>query len=154
MEHIWIAIWERNRQNYVDFMKDLSPEQLNTIPNGSKNNIIWHVGHILVTQQALLYSLSNLEMGVSKEQVFVFKTGSIPQTIVTPEQIRDVEDLLTSQVHQLKKDVVENKFTTYQPYTTVTGFTLTSFDAAGQFNNYHEGLHFGIIMQLRKSILR
>lgn len=154
MEHTWIFIWERNRQNYVDFIKNLSPEQLNTIPNGSKNNIIWHVGHILVTQQALLYRLSNLEMGVSNEQVLVFKTGSIPQAIVTPEQIRDVEDLLTSQVHQLKKDVAESKFTTYQPYTTVTGFTLTSFDAAGQFNNYHEGLHFGIIMQLRKSILR
>lgn len=38
-------------------------------------------------------------------------------------------------------------------YTVSTAnFTLKSIDDAMQFNNFHEGIHIGIILQLRKFV--
>jgi len=45
----------RTRTYLLDFIKDLSVEQLNEIPGRLNNNIIWNLGHTLVTQQHLCY---------------------------------------------------------------------------------------------------
>lgn len=35
---------------------------------------------------------------------------------------------------------------------TATGFDLTTLDDALEFNNYHEGLHLGMMMSVRKFV--
>ena len=44
-------------------------EQLNKIPEGFSNNLIWNAAHVIVTQQILVYKLSGLPVMVSEEMI-------------------------------------------------------------------------------------
>ena len=59
MESVF-KIWTSNRNLYLDFLEKYTLEQLNKIPEGFSNNLIWNIGHIIVAQQRLVYAASNL----------------------------------------------------------------------------------------------
>ena len=42
-------IWETSRRIYLKFLENYSLEQLNSIPAGMSNNLIWNMGHVLVS---------------------------------------------------------------------------------------------------------
>ena len=44
-----------SRQAFIQLIDSLSIEQLNKIPDGYNNNIIWNFGHIVVSTQTLCY---------------------------------------------------------------------------------------------------
>lgn len=141
-----------SRNVLLKFLEDLTLEQLNTIPNGFKNNIIWNIGHIVVVQQLLVYNLSGLPMMVSDELVTKYRKGSFPSGEIIQSDIDELKNLLFSTLEQTKKDFKSDIFKSYNEFTTMTGFTVTSAKNAMQFNNFHEGLHIGIIMQLKKFV--
>ncbi len=120
-----------------------------TIPPGFDNNIAWNLGHIIVTQQALLYRLSGLPLYVSKEQVAMFRTGTSPSDWSVKPDIAGLLIQLADHPQKLIEDFQTGKFQTYQPYTTSTGVTLNSFEDAVAFNGFHEGLHLGAILSLK-----
>jgi hypothetical protein len=49
----------KNRLLLSKFLEKFSIDQLNTVPKGYRNSIFWNVAHIVVTQQLLVYGLSN-----------------------------------------------------------------------------------------------
>lgn len=53
--------WNTSRNLYAAYFDNYSLEQLNKIPAGFNNNLIWNIGHIIVAQQSLIYQLSNLQ---------------------------------------------------------------------------------------------
>src|SRR5574343_108332 len=71
-------IWETNRHLYLKLINNYSLEQLNKIPDGFSNNLIWNLGHIIVAQQGLVYRLSGLPVNVSEEMTNTYKNGSKP----------------------------------------------------------------------------
>jgi DinB superfamily len=145
-------IWETNRQLYLNFLNKYSLEQLNKIPDGFSNNLIWNIGHIIVAQQGLVYRLSGLPSYVSDSMVETYKNGSKPTCKTTQEEVDELRVLLISLIKKTKTDFNEGKFTTYTEYTTSTGFNLNSTKEALEFNNYHEALHLGFMMNIRKFI--
>ncbi len=128
---------------------DLPEDAFFAIPPGFDNNIAWNLGHIIVTQQALLYRLSGLPLYVSREQVAMFRTGTFPADWSVKPDIASLLVQLADHPHQLVEDFQAGKFQTYQPYTTSTGVTLNSFEEAVAFNGFHEGLHLGAILSLK-----
>ncbi len=46
--------WQTGRQLYLAFLEKYSLEQLNYIPEGFSNNLIWNAGHIVASQQKLI----------------------------------------------------------------------------------------------------
>ncbi len=141
-----------SRNILLRFLENNSLEQLNTIPEGFSNNLIWNIGHIVVVQQMLVYKLSGLAMMVSDEMVEKFKKGSKPEHNVEQAALNEIKKLLFSTLEQTKKDFSENVFQNYAEFTTGIGFHLTSAKDAMEFNNYHEALHIGIMMQIKKFI--
>lgn len=127
-------------------------EQLNTIPEGFSNNLIWNIGHIIVVQQMLVYKLSGLPMMVTEEVVDKYKRGSKPAHSVTQEEVDNFKKLLWSTVEQTKKDFDNGVFKTFTEFTSLTGYTMKSAKDAMEFNNYHEAIHIGFMMQIRKFI--
>ncbi|MGL5113213.1 MAG: DinB family protein [Flavobacterium sp.] len=141
-----------SRKMAASFLENYSLAQLNAIPDGFSNTLFWNIAHIVVTQQLLVYKLSGLPMHVSDELVERYKKGSKPQHSVTEVEVALVKSLLFSTVEQTKSDYEKNLFQVYAEYPTSAGFTLHNVEEALQFNAFHEGLHLGIMMSIRKFI--
>jgi hypothetical protein len=112
-------------------------EQLNKIPEGFKNNLIWNIGHIVVVQQMLVYKLSGLPMMVSDELVEKYKKGSQPEQMATQADVAELQSLLFETINQTRTDFNQNLFVNYQEFTTMSGFTLKNAQDAMAFNYYH-----------------
>lgn len=145
-------IWETNRSLYLKLLENYSLEQLNKIPDGFSNNLVWNLGHIIVSQQGLVYRLSGLPITISEEMMQKYKNGSKPTETTTQEEVDELKTLLFSLLEQTKVDFAKGKFVTYTEYTTSIGFHLTSTTEAMEFNNYHEAIHLGFMMNIRKFI--
>ena len=141
-----------SRNILLTFLENHSLEQLNTIPEGFSNNLIWNIGHIVVVQQMLVYKLSGLPMMISDEMVEKFKKGTKPEHNTGQAEVNEIKTLLFSTLEQTKKDFSENVFQNYAEFTTGIGYQLTCAKDAIEFNNYHEALHVGIMMQIKKFI--
>jgi hypothetical protein len=141
-----------SRNVLLKFLENHTLEQLNKIPEGFSNNLIWNIGHIVVVQQMLVYRLSGLPMMVSDAMIAKYMKGTKPETDVTQEEVEEIESLLFATLEQSKKDFGNDIFKTYNEFTTSTGYTVTSAKDAMEFNNYHEGMHTGIMMQIKKFI--
>lgn len=141
-----------SRNTISKFFENYSLEQLNTIPEGFSNNLIWNIGHIVVVQQMLVYKLSGLPMIVSDEMVAKYMRGTKPESPVSQEEVEEIKRLLFSTLEKAEKDFAEEIFKEYQEFTTMSGFTVTNAQEAMTFNNYHEGVHTGIMMQIKKFV--
>lgn len=134
------------------YFENYTLEQLNTIPEGFSNNLIWNIGHIIVTQQILVYKLSGLPMMIFDEMVEKYRKGTKPVQDVTQVEADEIKVLLFDTLHKLEEDYNNGIFVNYQEYPTSTGYILKSAAGAIEFNNFHEGLHLGIMMSIRKFV--
>tara|TARA_B100000809_G_C15129982_1_gene527971 strand:- start:1647 stop:2108 length:462 start_codon:yes stop_codon:yes gene_type:complete len=142
------------RNNILNAIKDLSLEQLTVIPTGFKNNIIWNAAHVVVTQQLLCYKFSGLEMYLDYDFIDKYKKGSVGSSELTQEELDFIIEQLMLLPTKLESDYSNTIFSNYNSYTTSYNITLSSIEDAIQFNNVHDGLHFGYIMAMKKVILK
>ena len=142
----------KGRQLLENILNNHSLEELNKVPDGFKNNIIWNIAHVIVTQQLLVYKLSGLPMMVSEEMVNAYRKGTKTERDVSQEEVDVIRGLLFSTIEKTKEDYTNKKFKDYSVYTTSTNSTLSSVEEATQFNIFHEGTHLGYILALRKSL--
>lgn len=143
---------QQTRVNMLGLMEPLSLEQINTIPAGFRNNLVWNFGHVIVTQQLLCYGLSGLQLNVEKEMTEIYRKGGAPQDPVTQAEFDHFVELSTSTLEQFQKDYVQGIFTDYKRYTTSYQVELSRIEEAFQFNLAHEALHLGTMMALKKLV--
>lgn len=140
------------RNNILNSINGLSTEQLNKKPNGFGNTIIWNVAHIVVTQQLLTYKLSGVTPRISDEIIEKYKKGTEANSIVSESEIEEIKALLFSTIDWVEEDYSNGLFTSFDEYPTSYNIVLKSTEDAILFNNVHEGLHFGYIMAMKKSV--
>lgn len=141
-----------SRQHFVSMLNAFSNEQVNQIPTGFGNNIIWNIGHVLVSQQILHYTLSGVEPKISAELLEKYRKGAKGNIQASQEEVNLIKELLVQMPEQLEKDYENGLFTQYKQYPTSFKFVLNSIEDAIIFNNVHEGIHFGIIMSMKKHL--
>ena len=147
-----IDLLKKERELIFSLIDNLSDEQLLIIPSGYKNNILWNIGHILITQQSLHYFLSRLEMYISREMMQTFRTGTSPTDWKTQPDIDEIKKLFLELPVKLAEDYEKGIFKDYRPYKTSVGVSLENFEEALAFNHFHEGTHTGIILGIMKQI--
>jgi len=147
-----VAILIPNRGLIARAISGLTDAQMLVIPDGHRNNILWNLGHIIVVEQLLHYKLSGLEPHIPNELIAQFKTGTSPADWAMPPDAGLIRSLLVDLPRELDADFRAGRFTTFTAYTTTTGVTLYNFDDANSFNHFHEGVHTGIIMSMRKRV--
>ncbi len=147
-----LNLWEINRKLLLEYFENYSLEQLNTIPQGFNNNLIWNIGHVIVVQQALLYSSSNLPGNISNEMVNLYKPGTFPTGNTQQIEVNSLKELLISSVEKTKIDYSNQRFSSFTPRKTPIGFNIDAVEDAIIFNNYHEALHLGAMMAIKKFI--
>lgn len=145
-------ITQASRKILLQFLENYSLSQLNTIPEGFNNNLIWNIGHIVVVQQMLVYKLSGLPMMVSDAIIDKYKRGTKPEEQVTQEEYEAIKSLVLKTIDQTETDFNNNLFKNYLEFTTMTGIVLKNATDAMAFNCYHEAIHTGIMMGIKKFI--
>jgi hypothetical protein len=153
MESLFKA-WKTSRKIYLNFFDDYSLDQLNKIPGGFNNNLIWNIGHVIVAQQSIIYKGSNLPMYISEDLLIQYRPGTKPSGPVSESEAEQLKELLIDLVSKTEADFQKGIFAavSYNERTVVTGFHLASIEDAFEFNNYHEGLHLGYMMSLKKFV--
>lgn len=150
--HQVFEITRLSRKIIAEYLVNYTLEQLNKVPEGFNNNLIWNIGHIVVVQQMLVYNLSGLPMMVSQEMVDKYKRGSKPEHHVSQAEVDEIWSLLFETINQTKADLNSKIFKTYTEFTTLSGFTMRNVEDALAFNYYHEAMHIGMMMSIRKFI--
>lgn len=148
----YFEILIKSRELVLKTIDDLTIEQIHTIPKGFKNNIAWNVAHLVVTQQLLQYRLSDVNCLVPEDLIADFRKGTFPGREFNEEEFDEIKDLLIALPETLIEDYEAGIFLEYQEYETSTGFVLNSLETAIAFNNYHEGMHLGIIRSIKKLV--
>ena len=142
-----------SRRFFEKFLENTSLEDLNKIPKGFNNNIIWNIGHVVVSQQLLVYKLSGLQTMLSEKMVNRYAKGTKPQDIISKEEVDELKQLLNTTIIKTETDYKNGLFKSYNEYTvSTTGNTLKNVDDALRFTLFHEGLHLGYIMALHRAI--
>lgn len=141
---------KQTRTFLLNALQDLSLEQLNYIPEGFNNNIIWNLGHLIAAQQGVCYLRNGLPARVSEDFFNAYKPGSRPEAPASQETLATIKALAFSTLDDMEKDYRDGMFATYRSWTTRYGVELTNIDEAVHFLLFHEGLHGGVIAALKK----
>lgn len=146
-------ILRQTRTNILNAISELTDDQLNKIPKGFNNNIIWNVAHCLVTNQSLTYHLSGNQPKLPKEFILKYRKGTMVESPCSEQEITEIKSLLISSVDTIENDYNNNLLGPYfKEYTTSYGVTISSLEEAINFANVHEGLHFGYILAQKKLV--
>ena len=141
-----------NRNIHLSFLEKYTLEQLNNTPQGFSNDLVWNVGHIIAVQQRLAYILAGLPMNITDEFFEKHKPGSKPTGNATQTEVDILKGLVLTLAEKTIEDYKNGVFVNCKEITTLTGFNLSSTADAFQFINYHEGLHLGLMMNIRKFV--
>lgn len=140
------------RQFLLKVIEDLSPEQLNKIPAGFNNNVIWNIAHLVASQQGVCYKRAGLELLVDGEFFNRYKPDSKPAAYVSQAEIEHIKTILITTIDQFEKDYRQETFRNYPSWTTRYGVELNNIEDALTFLPFHEGLHVGYVMALKRVV--
>ncbi len=151
MEKIFEII-TTTRNNFLKLVDSLTIEQLNKIPEGYNNNIAWHFGHIIVSQQTLCYVRAGLAEKMPMELIGKYKIGTKPEGFIDTAEIEILKGYLLSLIDVLKKDLSDNTFQAYQPIKTSVGLDFNSIEEVIPYFMQHDSMHLGYAMAMKKIV--
>lgn len=143
---------KKTRNYLIDLVNDLSAEQLNEIPANFNNNIIWHLGHMIASQQGICYLRAGVAPAVDEKYMLAYKPGTKPEAFIDTGEINKIKALLIQSLDVLEENYQNNLFSNYVSWTSRYGTTLTNIDDVLQFLLYHEGLHAGFVTALKRLV--
>lgn len=151
MEYL-LNITRKTRENFIRLIETSTIEELNEIPEGFNNNIIWNFGHIIASQQGLCYRLAGVDTVIDKQYILPYTKGSRPEKFIEEAEINTLKDWMRNTIDQLEADLNSNKFVSYHSFLTDYGVEIKSNAEAVQFFVVHDALHYGIATAIKKVI--
>ena len=144
---------KKTRQHLLQLLDGVSPEQLNEVPAGFNNNIIWNLAHVIAAQQGVCYLRAGLQLHAESEALYNrYKPGTRPEGSVSHDDVANIKEMAVSLLETVEQDYNANRFVNYPAWTTRYGAELTTIDKALEFLLFHEGLHTGYIMALKHAV--
>lgn len=143
---------QQARANMLRLMEPLQLDQLNVIPDGFRNNLVWNFGHVIVTQQLLCYGLSGVKLLIDQSMVEAYRRGSAPQGSISQETLTEFIQLSEETLVGFQNDYAQGVFENFKLYPTSFGVELSKVEEAFQFNLAHEAMHLGTMMAMRKLV--
>jgi len=147
-----INILREPRTYLLKLINELTTEQLNKVPEGYNNNIIWNLGHMIAAQQGICYKRSGLDIVVWEGLFEDYKSGTKPQRFVNDEEIAAIKEQLLTTLDRFEADLDSGVFAKYEPVMTRYGVELTSIEEAIAFLPFHDGFHMGYILALKRAV--
>ena len=137
------------REDLLYVLEDVTEEEAELIPNGFRNNIRWNMGHILLDQYTWIYFQLNEETPYKEwEKFFGFGTTPDDFTKETPNY-SELLTLLKTQPNYIRETFM-NRLS--EKLLKVTELEMSTVGEVLPRTMYHEGLHIGTIMAIKKLI--
>ncbi len=83
---------EELRTQQLKGSKFLTTQQINHIPSGFKNNIIWNIGHVLAVSDDILYSNIKSMKPQHPFDITKFKNGSKPEQVIDRDTVASIQE--------------------------------------------------------------
>ncbi len=133
-------------------IEGLTTEQLNTIPVGFNNNIVWNLAHLVAAQQSICYLRAGVPPVVAETYITDYLPGTKPRQPIDGETIATIKELLISSIDTMGTDYARHLFRNYtysERIKEIYGIDVRTIDDAIDFILYHEGFHIGCVLMLK-----
>ena len=149
-----IDIMRGARLFLINLADGISIEKLNEIPEGFNNNLAWNFGHVIATQQILCYRNSGVKPAIEDEFIDKYKTGTRPEGLVDEETFGILKKNLIQTIDKFEDDSATNMFENYKAFDlkSYPGVRIKNISDAAKFASFHDGLHVGYSMALKRSL--
>ncbi|ASK62050.1 formate dehydrogenase [Virgibacillus phasianinus] len=145
------TVFDLTRNTFLSFVKGLDEETADVQPRQFNNTIHWHIGHVLVTAEGLLFGYPAKSANFPEEYNAFFKNGTKPADWSTtapsiPEIIKHLEEQ-----HTRINDLSEEFFQQDLPYTLPFGNFKTYGDIYDMLI-HHENEHLGKMKAMKQVV--
>ncbi|WP_293941669.1 MULTISPECIES: DinB family protein [unclassified Sphingobacterium] len=144
----------KTRQKFIELIDSLSVEQLNKVPAGFNNNIIWNFGHIVVSTQTLVY----VRTGIKADTSWVkynedYKKDTKPTRFVEQAEIDELKEIAIHSIEQIAKDYEDGLFGSITSFSTATyGYPMDTVEEVIALTSGHDNVHYGYALAQRKLV--
>jgi uncharacterized damage-inducible protein DinB len=138
------------RHNTLSAVEGLSEEEADFVPEGFNNNIRWNLGHIYLDQYDWLYHKTREDNPAPKHYRELFGYGTKPENWQqTPPTLEELRNRLMEQVQFIEQEFSHRLD---QELDEPTELGMSTFAEVLPRTFYHEGMHMGTIIAIRKAI--
>ena len=144
----------KTRQKFIELIDSLSVEQLNKVPAGFNNNIIWNFGHIVVSTQTLVY----VRTGIKADTSWVkynedYRKDTKPTRFVEQAEIDELKEIAIHSIEQITKDYEDGLFGEITSFSTATyGYPMDTVEEVIALTSGHDNVHYGYALAQRKLV--
>src|SRR5690606_20852382 len=150
------TVFEYIKQTQVTFSRllgELSIDEINTIPEGFRNNIGWNFGHIVVSTQGLCYRRTNVQPDREIPFQSAYAKGTVPPSWIGAEELEILKSQAVETILQIEQDYKKEVFTSITPYATATyGLEMDTIAEVLTVTLAHDNLHLGYANALKKAV--
>ena len=129
----------------------LSNEQLLAVPPGLKNNILWNLGHIAWAQGVFAWELCGKAPPVPKSYHDLFKNDTSPADWKETPGAEEVKSVLAELNQRQLEAETSGQLANRKPFS-LGSLLIETNDDAMLFNLWHEGIHLGMIMSIKRLV--
>ncbi|HYH14240.1 MAG TPA: DinB family protein, partial [Flavisolibacter sp.] len=86
-------------------IEHLTTKQLNEIPLGHNNNVIWNLAHMTTVVQNMCYVRAGLPVAISERYVSPFMPGTRPNGWINEQEIEHIKEVFVTSLDQLQSDL-------------------------------------------------
>ena len=149
-----IDIMRGARLFLINLIEGISIERLNEIPDGFNNNLVWNFGHVIATQQILCYRNAGVKPVIEDEFIDKYKSGTRPEGFTDENTFGIFKKYLIQTIDKFEEDSATNMFVNYNAFDlkSYPGVRLKNIGDAAKFASFHDGLHVGYSMALKRSL--
>lgn len=137
--------------NFVLELEKMDDKQILAVPEGFQNNILWHIGHVLVTAEAFMFGYPQQASGLNPAYAGLFAMGTKPadwESDVPALQI--LKEDLSAQLEKIR-GLDDNFLAGKLPFQFPVP-NIHTFADLYHLMSYHEAEHIGQMKAMRKLV--
>jgi hypothetical protein len=138
-----LAVIDSIRRKAIQIINESSIEDLNKIPDGFNNNIVWNFGHLVVSGYSLVFRVTGVDPELPISYLDKYKKGTRPEPHVTREEIDDLIGLSGQFIPTVQQALQAGRFEKITEYTTGTfGVPNTNIEEMLSTVALHDSVHW------------
>ena len=147
-----IDIMRGARQFMLNLINGMPIEKVNEIPERFNNNLAWNFGHVIANQQILCYRNAGVKPVIEDKIIDKYKTGTRPESFIDDKEFKLLMQYLVITIDQFEEDASTDTFDNYNAldFKSYPGLRVENIRDAAKFVSFHDGLHVGYSMALKR----